>query len=104
MSTLGGEPDLAVTLTILASKDQTSCDLADEVVILALKPGVYYGLESVGARIWRLIQQPRTIGEIQEIVIEEYDVDPGRFGQDLMALLRELEAAGLINVLPGLPS
>jgi hypothetical protein len=44
---------------VVATKDQVSSDLGGEVAILDLKAGVYYGLDTVGARIWNLIQEPR---------------------------------------------
>lgn len=47
--------------TVIVSKDQLSCDMAGEAAILNLKDGVYYALDSVGARIWALIQEPRTV-------------------------------------------
>ena len=33
----------------------------DEVVLLNLRDGVYYGLDGVGARVWTLVQEPRTV-------------------------------------------
>jgi len=52
----------------------------------------------VGARIWSLIQQPTTIDELRDTLLEEYDVAPDRCQSDLLALLRELYAVGLVEV------
>ena len=84
--------------TVVASKDQVSSDLGGEVAILDLKAGVYYGLDAVGARIWSLIQEPRAVNEIRDILLEEYDVDPERCERDLLALLQRLAEEGLIEV------
>ena len=43
---------------IVVSKEQASAALGDEAAILNLKDGVYYGLDPVGARIWKLVQTP----------------------------------------------
>jgi hypothetical protein len=40
---------------------RVSCNLAGEAVILNTKSGIYFGLKPVGARIWELVQEPRTI-------------------------------------------
>ena len=48
--------DLAPNTTVVAIADQASVDLDDEAAILNLKTGVYFGLNEVGAWIWRLIQ------------------------------------------------
>lgn len=84
--------------TVVAAEDQVFSDLGDEVAILDLKGGTYYGLDAVGARIWNLSQRPRTVREIQEVLVSEYDVDPDRCARDLIALLRRLAEEGLIEV------
>src|SRR5260370_36755981 len=72
---------------VVAVKDQVSCDLAGEAAILNIKSGVYYGLEPVGARIWSLVQDPRTVAEVRSAILNEYDVDPERRARDLMGIL-----------------
>ena len=84
--------------TVVAAKDQVSSDLGGEVAILDLKAGVYYGLDAVGARIWSLIEEPRTVNEIRDILLEEYDVEPERCERDLLVLLRRLADEGLVEV------
>jgi hypothetical protein len=34
---------------------------------------MHYGLEEVGARIWELIAEPRTVGEICDTLLDEYE-------------------------------
>jgi Coenzyme PQQ synthesis protein D (PqqD) len=84
--------------TVVAAKDQVSSDLGGEVAILDLKAGVYYGLDAVGARIWSLIQEPRTVIEIRDILLEEYEVEPERCERDLLVLLQRLADEGIIEV------
>ena len=60
---------------VVVSQDQVSCDLSGESAILNLKAGVYYGLNEVGTRIWKLIQEPRRVGDLRDTILEEYEVD-----------------------------
>lgn len=83
---------------VVVAEGQVSCKLADEAAILDLKSDVYFGLNAVGARIWQLIQEPRMVSEVCSILLEEYDVEPERCRHDLVALLQELAAHGLIEV------
>lgn len=83
--------------TVVAAKEQVSCNLAEDAVVLDLKAGVYYGLNSVAARVWSLLQEPKTVQEIRDAILDEYDVDPDRCERDLFALLRELAAKELIR-------
>lgn len=72
-----------------------------EAAILNVKTGVYYGLNPVGVRVWKLIQQPHRVDEIRETLLGEYDVDPRRCEADLLELLEKFLAAGLIEVKGG---
>jgi hypothetical protein len=83
---------------VTAIKDQVSCDLQGEAVILNFDSGVYYGLNQVGAYVWELIQQPRPVSEILFMVLDEYDVGADRCENDLIVLLKDLKGAGLIHV------
>jgi len=92
---------LPVSSSVVVTRDQISTDLGDEVVILDLKASMYYGLNAVGARIWSLIQEPRTIEEIRDALVSEYEVEPERCESDLIALLQSLADAELIEVEDG---
>jgi len=89
---------ISINSRIVVSQDQVSCDLSGEAAILNLKAGVYYGLNTVGASIWKLIQEPRTIKEIRDALLEEYDVEPKRCEQDILELLEELSTHELIKI------
>ncbi|OGT96485.1 MAG: thymidylate synthase, partial [Gemmatimonadetes bacterium RIFCSPLOWO2_02_FULL_71_11] len=84
--------------TISISGDLVSCDLNAEAVVLNLRSGRYYGLDPVGARIWNLIQTPRTVQEIRDILLQDYEVEPDRCEGDLVALLEKLANEGLVDV------
>ena len=83
---------------VVAAKDQVSTDLAGEAVILSLESGVYYSLDAGGARIWSLIEEPRTVNEIRDAILEEYEVEPDRCEHDIVALLEQLADVGLIEI------
>ncbi|MDY7023472.1 MAG: PqqD family protein, partial [Cyanobacteriota bacterium] len=60
----------------------------------------YYGSQWVGAMIWMLLSQPRTVKEIREAILSKYQVDPRRCDRDLMDFLLQLQANGLIKLCP----
>jgi hypothetical protein len=86
---------------VLAAPTQVGCSLGEEVMILNLEDGVYYGLDAVGSRIWELLQKPRSVAEICEVLVEEFEVEKQRCEQDLLGFLRELHDARLIEVTSG---
>jgi hypothetical protein len=84
--------------TVVASKDQVSCEVQGEAAILQMKQGIYYSLDRVGALVWQRIQQPASISELCALVIAAYAVEPDVCERDLLELLVELRSAGLIEV------
>jgi len=87
--------------TVVATKDQVSADLSGEAAILNLKTSTYFGLNTVGASIWKLIQEPKTVNQIRDAIVEEYDVEPDRCEHDILELLQELSKYGLIEIVDG---
>ena len=89
---------VSISSSVVATSEQASSDLEGEAVILNLKSGAYYGLNAVGARIWNLLQEPRTVSEIRDTLLAEYEVEPQQCDRELLALLQQLEAEGLIEL------
>jgi hypothetical protein len=92
------ESKISESSIVVAVKEQISSDLGGEAVILNLQSGVYHGLNEVGARIWNLIVQPQPVKQIKQTLVQEYEVEPEVCTRDLLILLDELKAAGLIEV------
>ncbi|HIK07695.1 MAG TPA: lasso peptide biosynthesis PqqD family chaperone [Trichormus sp. M33_DOE_039] len=89
---------------VVVSREQVYSELQGEAVILDIKSGVYYGLNQVGASIWNLIQVPKTVKEIQAALLAEYDVEPDICDREVMALLEDLAAKGLIQITNDAPA
>ena len=89
--------NLSLTTTIKITKEAVHCSVEEEVVILSLNNGVYYGLNPVGAFIWNLIQKPKTLEEVRNAIIKEYDVDEEECMEDLNELIGELLKKNLIE-------
>ncbi|MDQ7782790.1 MAG: PqqD family protein [Desulfomonilaceae bacterium] len=83
---------------VVAAENQVSTEVGGEVAILNLDTGVYYGLNQVGAHVWGLISEPRTVRRIREDVCAEYDVQPDRCCEDLRGFLTRLIDAALVEV------
>lgn len=92
------EDPLSLQSIVVASPEQVSCPLGDESAILGLKSEVYYGLNPVGASIWKLLQQPRRVDELRDVILAEYEVEAERCERDLFALLEKMRTEGLIVV------
>lgn len=92
------EISLNLNTIVVASKDNVSCALGEEAAILHMRSGVYYGLDPVGARIWKLLDQPTSVKDLRTAIVDEYDVEPAKCESDLLVLLEKLRTEGLIEV------
>jgi Coenzyme PQQ synthesis protein D (PqqD) len=89
---------LSLHTIVVAAPEQVSCPLGEESAILNLKNSVYYGMNPVGARVWDLLKQPKSVTELRNALLEEYEVDEVRCGNDLLALLETMRGEGLIEI------
>lgn len=70
--------------------------VGEETVILDLASGTYFGLDPVGARVWQLMGEGKTLGEICDTMLDEYEVTRDALERDVIELAQELSAQGLI--------
>jgi hypothetical protein len=73
-------------------------DLDGEAVLLNMQSGKYFGLDSIGTRVWNLLVEHGSLSVAYQTVLEEYDVDADRLRSDLLALVDQLALNGLIQL------
>jgi hypothetical protein len=73
-------------------------DLAGEAVLLDPEAGIYFGLNEVGTRTWNLLGAGATLGAVHAALLAEYDAPPERIWDDLLALVGDLLAQGLLQL------
>ena len=88
-------PELVAPL--LAALPQR-CVVDGEVVILDMVQGVYFGLNATGAYVWQLVQSPRTVGQLVDALLDEFDVSPDRCRREVDELLGEFINKGLVAI------
>jgi hypothetical protein len=98
MTSSDGNRQLSASSIVAATSDQVSSDIGGETILLSMQSAMYYGLDSVGSRIWELVRVPIRVSDICKVIAEEFDVDSERCEADTLEFLRELAAKGLIEV------
>ena len=77
--------------TIIRRSDALlAANLGDDVVMMDVEQGAYYGLEAVAARVWALTEQPMAVGSLCERLVTEYQISPEQCRQEVLAFLGDL--------------
>ena len=82
--------------TITVSSHVTFQQVGDETVLLNLASGQYFGLNTVGTRIWQLLTQGHNRSQICQIIATEFSAPMTDIERDTDALLTALLDNGLI--------
>ena len=85
-------------MSILISKHVLAQELHDETVLLDLDSESYFGLDSVGTRIWQLLNEGQDETDMVDILLDEYEVEREVLEKDISGLLSRLNEAGLIKI------
>ncbi len=89
---------IALTSYTHPHEDVVFRDLEGEMVLLKLKTGIYFGLDAIGTRIWHLLQEHRSLQEIRDALMEDYEVEQGQCDDDLLRFVGQLREKELVEL------
>ena len=75
--------------------------VSEATVLLNLDTGRSFMLDDVGARAWSVLMSSASIQNAYESLLTEYQVEPDQLRADLIALIADLEAQGLLEIRRG---
>jgi hypothetical protein len=82
---------------MVINESVVSAELDDEVVLLNVETGIYFGLDTLGARIWALLAAGVDREGICTALLAEYEVGRAQLEADLGDYLDTLVSKGLIR-------
>lgn len=84
--------------TIIKRKDKLVFNkLDDEIVMMSITNGEYYGLDAVATFIWENIETPCTFSDLIEKLTREFDVDKAQCTKDVSEFLTTMEEKNLLT-------
>jgi hypothetical protein len=81
---------------IRQSAQVVSSRLGDAGVLVHLRTNRIFEVNATGLRIWELAGEGRTLGEIEQALRGEFEVQPERLRRELLELVGELSREGLV--------
>ncbi|WP_260582041.1 PqqD family peptide modification chaperone [Sphingopyxis sp. PET50] len=73
-------------------------DFDDGLMMMDIDSGNYFDIDSVGGRIWTLIETPTTVDRICESLLAEYEVEPDVCRTETIGFIEELADKGLVTL------
>jgi hypothetical protein len=88
-----------LSLDTLLAKDHDAIIervVAGEALVINLSSGDYYSLDGIGTHIWENIDGTRTVRDLMELIVDEYDVGRDQVVADVLRLVEQLTDEGLV--------
>ena len=83
---------------VVRSQGVLDSEVDGEIVMMSIDQGTYSGLDGIGREIWRLIDTPRRVSEICDVMMEHYDVERETCERDVLLFLNDLASDDTIRV------
>jgi len=79
------------------NQDLIGASIDDELVMMSVEKGQYYGLSGIGPRVWELMDEPLTLDQLIERIVEEFEVERDVCRADMIQFLEQIEKLGLVE-------
>lgn len=71
--------------------DILSSQIGNEIVLLDVASGKYFKIDEIGSSIWEYLKDPKTLEDLVEILMREYDVQKEQCLSDVSKFIEELK-------------
>lgn len=72
----------------------------DRAVMMSVQAGQYFGLDAVGARVWELLESPKSISQLCAELCEEFEVEPQTCQAQILEFAADLVGQGIVHADP----
>ena len=85
-------------MKITLSTQLLTQDIEDELILLNMETGRYFGLQGTGNRVWQLLAALGDTDQVLAALQDEYDADETTLRQDIDELIERLIEANLVSL------
>ncbi|HET8711638.1 MAG TPA: lasso peptide biosynthesis PqqD family chaperone [Spongiibacteraceae bacterium] len=69
-----------------------------DIVMVSLATGYYYGISEVGRDIWNAIEEPKRVSDLINDLTRNYEIDAQSCERETLEFLEELINEGLVQI------
>lgn len=92
------QPNITKSMHIQRNPEIVSSEIDDEVVMMSINEGKYYGVDAIGSRIWQLLETPLSVTDLFRQLQTMFDVTETQLESDVLEFLADLENQKLIEI------
>ncbi|MGZ8158157.1 MAG: lasso peptide biosynthesis PqqD family chaperone [Methylobacter sp.] len=81
---------LTIDTQIFQNPELVAANMDGDLVMMSIERGEYFGIGGVGPRIWELLAEPNTIGQLVDAICAEYDINETTCQADIIAFVEQL--------------
>src|SRR5262245_58448526 len=89
---------LSLNCVVQRSPDVIAAEADEDLVMVSIENGFYYGVSNVARSIWETIENPRRISDIVADLSTSYEVDRTTCEKQTLSFLESLRTENLLQV------
>lgn len=80
------------------NNDIMTAEMGEELVMLHLDQGSYFGLDEIGREIWNRLDDPVSFGDLCAALQQDFDVDADTCANDVRAFVTRMARNDLVTI------
>lgn len=90
--------EISLDTIVIRKKDLEATDMDGELVMMDINKGKYFSMNSVGSRIWELIEKEIAVNKVISILLDEFEVDEKTCTDTVLDFLKGIYNEDLISI------
>ena len=91
-------PSIAAATVISRNPGVLTAEVDNEIVMMSIEQGRYFGLDDIGSDIWNRIEPPCSFATLIDWLTTDYDADRATIAADVRALLGRMAAQDVVRL------
>jgi hypothetical protein len=98
---MGAMQKLNLNSVVQRGSNVIAAEAGEDIVMVSIDKGRYYGVSEVAREIWQAIERPRKVADLIADLVDNYNVDWKLCEKETLSFLEELLAERLLQVRNG---
>lgn len=80
----------------IQNPDIIGSQIDDEMVMMDVEKGAYFGLDAVASFIWQTLEKPHSTQDIVDKILKDFEVSQKQCEEDIAPFIKHLSKANLV--------